>query len=282
MKTMTFHIATVDDLKTAITSTDFAIEPKLDGIRALAVVDNGDVKLLNRHGNLLVSSQVNRCRAAIETKLAHDFPSGYWVLDGEIMPSDGTFWVFDLVQAPGVCNENYEFQHRREALERLAELLAWELEISPIMHVVSHAVSTAGKAALVAMIMADGGEGVMIKSRAAKYSGRRVRHSLKWKITKTADVVVTARNTDGKCNASLAVFDGGKRVDVGDVSMLGRPDVPVGTVLEVKFLYVTEGTRLYQPRVVGVRYDKTAAECELHQLADLVVNKVAATKADVA
>jgi ATP-dependent DNA ligase len=282
MKTMTFHTATVNDLRTAIASEDFAIEPKLDGIRAMAVIDDGKVQLLNRHGKVLASSQVNWCRGSIEAKLERDFPSGYWILDGEIMPADGTFWVFDLVQAPGVCNEDYAFRYRRDALEHLAELLAWENDPKPIIHIVSHAVSEAGKGALVAMIMADGGEGVMIKSLKSPYAGRRVRHSLKWKITKTADVVVTARNTDGKCNASLGVFDSGKLVNVGDVSMIGRPDVPVGTVLEVKFLYVTEGTRLYQPRVVGVRYDKTGGECEMHQLTDLVVNKVTATKADAA
>ena len=279
MKTMTFHTASVDDLKRAIKSEDFAIEPKLDGVRALAVIDNGKVTFLNRHGTPLSAASTNASRPVLAAQLERDFSSGYWVLDGEIMP-DGSYWIFDLVEAPGTCNPDYEFRHRRDALERLAEILGWE--DNQLFHVVSHAVSEAGKAALVSMIMADGGEGVMIKARAAKYTERRVRHSLKWKITKTADVVVTARNTDGKCNASLAVFDGGKRIDVGDVSMIGRADVPVGTVLEVKFLYVTEGTRLYQPRVVGVRYDKRPDECELHQLTDLVVNKVAAQKADAA
>lgn len=281
MKTMTFHSATTEDLKKAIVSEDFAIEPKLDGVRALTTIDDGKVTFLNRHGKPLSAASTNAARPVLAAQLERDFGGGgYWVLDGEIMP-DGSYWIFDLVEAPGVCNADHPFYSRREALEHMAELLNWE--DNKLIHVVSHAVSEAGKAALVAMIMADGGEGVMIKKLNERYSERRVRHSLKWKITSTADVIVTNRNSDGKCNASLAVVDSvGKLIDVGDVSMIGRPDVPVGTVLEVKFLYVTEGTRLYQPRVVGVRDDKSPAECGLDQLTDLVVNKVAAQKADAA
>jgi ATP-dependent DNA ligase len=273
MKAMTFHAATDHDLQTAIQDPSYAIEPKLDGVRCVAHVSGGVARLLNRNGKPLAAASCNAARGGIINQLENDFPSGDWVLDGEIM-SDGKLWLFDLPFAgSGVVVQSMSFQDRREALEKLEELLGWD--DTSAVHVVSHAATSSAKKLLVELVIEHGAEGVMIKRLDKPYTSGRVKHSLKYKLTATADVIVTARNVDGHTNAELGLFDDEDRlVRVGRVSMIGRPDVPVGTVLEVKFLYVGAGGRLYQPRVVGVRADKQPAECRTHQIADLTVNKV--------
>jgi bifunctional non-homologous end joining protein LigD len=272
MKAMTFHAATDADLQTAIQDPSYAIEPKLDGVRCVAHVSGGVARLLNRNAKPLAAASCNAARGGIINQLEADFPSGEWVLDGEIMP-DGKLWLFDLPNANGVVTEDMPFRDRREALEKLEELVGWD--DTSAVHVVSHAATSSAKKLLVELVIEHGAEGVMIKHLDRAYTSGRVKHSLKYKLTATADVIITARNVDGHTNAELGLFDDEDRlVRVGRVSMIGRPDVPVGTVLEVKFLYVGAGGRLYQPRVVGVRNDKQPAECRIHQIADLTVNKV--------
>jgi ATP-dependent DNA ligase len=272
-KAMTFHTASPADLERAITDPDFCVEPKLDGVRAMASVENGKARLLNRNGTDLSAASTNASRPAIIAQLERDFASGTWKFDGEIMP-DGKLWLFDVIHADSIILPTDVYSVRRAALEKIAEVMAWS-DYTPL-RVVSHAVTEDAKRDLLQMITHGGGEGVMLKRLDRPYTSKRVKHSLKWKLIKTADCIVTARNTDGHTNAELSLHnDAGQLVNVGNVSMIGRPDVPVGTVLEVTFLYVGANGRLYQPRVTAVRDDKTAEECLMHQLTDLTVNKTA-------
>ncbi len=88
-----------------------------------------------------------------------------------------------------------------------------------------------------------------------------------------AHVVEVATST-GKQNAALAVYDDeGNAVAIGKVSTIGKGSVKVGDVVEVRFLY-TVGDRLFQPRIVRVRTDKTGPECSARQLEGTRTNKV--------
>ena len=120
----------------------------------------------------------------------------------------------------------------------------------------------------------------MLKSLDAGYSpGERVDHSVKLKFVKSADVVVlTVNRPDAKHgSATFGVVSGpwskwehdefiggvGYRT-VGGCSLIGKPEVVPGDVIEVNYLYWT-GEALYQPRMMQVRIDKDPAECLVAQ-----------------
>jgi hypothetical protein len=102
-------------------------------------------------------------------------------------------------------------------------------------------------------------------------SDMRVDHCLKYKVTHTIDCVVIERNGGDHLNATLAVFDGKDLVTIGNTSMIGKPDVALMEVVEVRYLYAGANGRLVQPTVLRKRTDKPAEDCTIDQL--VFVNK---------
>lgn len=103
-----------------------------------------------------------------------------------------------------------------------------------------------------------------MKRRDAGYQGgRRVDHTLKAKVTATADVVVLERNRDGKDNAVFGMLVNGKMTEIGTVSTGGKDkalgQIQVGDVVELEYLWASAtSNQLTQPRIVRKRPDKTA------------------------
>ncbi len=102
--------------------------------------------------------------------------------------------------------------------------------------------------------------------------GKRVKHSVKIKFTKTADVVVT-RSTRGRNEAgretgafAFAVQNAkGEMRQMGSCSAIGKPEVKVGDVIELAYLYRAGDGLLVQPRMIKVRADKVPADCTIDQ-----------------
>jgi ATP-dependent DNA ligase len=275
-KAMTYLEAEDSALDSYLASPKWVAEVKLDGVRALAAVTNGKARLLNRNGASLAGGSTAAVRELVTKELERALTTGDWVIDGELM-NDGTLWIFDLVKADELITTRTPLEARREALVTIAGLVGWTDEGSRV-RLVSQAKTEDEKRNLLASIKDAGGEGIMLKRLGSTYlMGKRTDNGLKVKLTKTADVVVVARNTDGKENATLAVYDSdGTLVDIGKCSMIGKANAMVGDVIEAKFLYVGANGRLYQPRMMRIRTDKAATECFLSQLDGLGVNKAVA------
>jgi bifunctional non-homologous end joining protein LigD len=178
-------------------------------------------------------------------------------VEGEIL--DGKFHVFDMVVV-GQESEPYEV--------RKAMADAWVDAVSPQLPQAAKlptAKTAKEKQALWDKVLASGAEGVMMKRKDAGYSGgQRVSHTLKAKITATADVVVLERNRGGKDNAVFGLLKNGKVTEIGTVSTGGKDkalgQIQVGEVLEVEYLWAMPGGTLTQPRIVRKRPDKTPAD----------------------
>ena len=187
-------------------SPDWLFEPKLDGIRALAFIEDGAVTLRSRRG-LDVTAQYP---ALAKTIAAQPVSSG--ILDGEIValdehgrPSferlqqrmnlggDGDiaradaelpvlFFPFDLLYLDG-------FDLRRVTLAERIEVLARVLRPGPLLQPVQ-SFEADGVAAYEAAV-ALGFEGVVAKRRDGPYlGGRRSRQWLKVKARRSGDFVV--------------------------------------------------------------------------------------------
>jgi ATP-dependent DNA ligase len=261
-------------LMEAVKSPEWVVEQKLDGHRVLLEVTNGRARAIGRNGQ---SSQHNGL--FMQRAYAHDLRQlpVDCVLDGELV--DDVLWVFDL---PYYAEKGMEvlpsdqLKDRRAALERLFGF--WTPSPS-CFRLLPQATDEIAKSKLALTVLQGGGEGIMLKPLTSTYrSGLRAKDICKVKFVKTVDCVVSAVGTQGKDNYELSLYvtriDGTfQLVKVGRCSAIGKAQAKVGDVVEVKYLYVGADDRLYQPRMMRIRTDKDAMECDITQLDHCKVNK---------
>jgi bifunctional non-homologous end joining protein LigD len=188
-------------------SADWMWEPKLDGYRALAIIDGGKVQLRSRRG----------------LEQAEDFPQlaaelgrqavSRMVLDGEIVAFDAAgkpsfnalqnrsprtvFYCFDLVNFEGIDLRKAPYADRRRYL---AQCLLPSPQVQ-LVHAAEDGV------ALHAAALASGLEGVMGKRKDSRYeSGRRSAAWLKIKATQSAEFVIGGYTTGKGTRAPLGAI----------------------------------------------------------------------------
>lgn len=299
-KAMTFASAKVDDVESLIEDDSIVLEQKFDGTRAMCVVTrdvNGlSVEFLARNGAPLKHTAATQWIPGIKRAMRDDFPKfGEAVLDGEIMIDSGAYILFDLpyleVEGEVLVHPEMTYLERRQFLSALAGGFFSPVSIGQIARTPEE------KRTLFTSVMEQNGEGVMAKSLSAPFNeGKRVKHSLKVKFVKTADVVVMSvrreRNEDGReigsiqfgvhhecrdCAGGGQMTTGacptcegsGKHLKpLGKCSPIGKPHCEVGDVIEVRYLYRQSGGALVQPTMLSVREDREPISCDLSQFAD--------------
>lgn len=257
---MKYHSAEVADVQRYIDSDAWAMEQKLDGVRCMVTLDDGEVRFMSHTGAPLKSGV--KLHLAIADKL-FGLPVDC-LLDGELL-ANGELWVFDILALAGQPATHLSFEERRTLLENLFE--AWNPGDGKVRLVESFRTAE-GKAALWARVLASGAEGVIVKRASSTYSAAsRSRDVLKIKVTKTVDVIVMGFGGETE-SAVLGMLKDGKVTMVGKCSLIGKAKVEIGDVIEVQYLYVVDpaAPRLYQGRMMRRRDDKPAAECTIDQL----------------
>jgi ATP-dependent DNA ligase len=164
--------------------TSFAIEPKVDGVRALiSYLPDGTLEARNRNGKVRDWFRYEPFQGGIRG-LAERLPI-LWrgtVLDGELTAgrfsttmaailgskthaADLRFVAFDVPILAGVDLRHDSWEERRERLELLARAFEYPFDLSPVVE----------PSATLAMDIIGGRlEGVVIKDRASRYrSGSR-------------------------------------------------------------------------------------------------------------
>jgi ATP-dependent DNA ligase len=262
MKPMLFHEAPVADVPRYAQDPDWYFQQKIDGIRGQLIVEPGRAPyFLSRSGRPLVSSTAAKITTPLLRKFGRPTAGPSYMVDGELL--NGKWYVFDIVVGDDV---RVPYATRADRVE------AWVATLDlPMVEALPLARTTEEKIALFAAIKNGGGEGVMMKRTDSPYSaGARVTHSLKAKITSTADLVVMALNRNGKENAILGAFDGREFREIGSASMIGKikrlGKIEVGTLVEVTYLYSDRDHSLVQPRIVRVRNDKGPRDATTAQL----------------
>jgi len=240
----------------------FCCQQKVDGERALVLVDAGKVTVLNRTGS------TSRCATQQIRQVFARLHQGSWCFDGEIL--DGTLWLFDMPEAAGLVDCATPFGLRFGVL---AEMFDRVLAGSDAVRLLPVARTTSEKVALRDKVRRANGEGLVLKDVDAPYlPGKRSRYLYKDKHWHEADCVVTAvgvgwsKHTNStKANMELSVFRGSTLVKVcecGDGGLV----VKVGDVVEVRYL-TWSGSSLIQPTLPRRRMDKAPEECTWDQLA---------------
>ncbi|WP_166871072.1 ATP-dependent DNA ligase [Salinibacterium sp. ZJ450] len=216
---------------------DWAFEMKWDGIRALAYVSGGGIRLISRNGNDLTDTYPDLAELA-------DRVRGDAVLDGEIVALNGRgrpdfgrlqermnlarpgdvqkaarktpvqFMVFDVLEVDGAPVVTRSYEERRD---RLAGILtpAGRIHLPPAFEGnLEAAMQSSRELAL---------EGVMAKQRDSQYVGRRSRAWIKIKHHLTQEVIIAGwrpgqgRRSGGVGSLLLAVPEDGRLRYVGRV-----------------------------------------------------------------
>ena len=184
---------------------EWLFEIKWDGYRAIAFINNGNVRLVSRNHNDLTPqfAELKSLPQFVNAKAA--------VLDGEIVALDETgrssfslmqqrtgirsggrraagrsdvdvaYYVFDLIYLDG-------YDLRRVPLEERKSILSQIVTADPLVKYSEH-FSDRG-IALFDAAKQQGLEGILAKRRASLYEERRTREWLKIKITQTVDCVI--------------------------------------------------------------------------------------------
>jgi bifunctional non-homologous end joining protein LigD len=266
MKPMLFESARIEDLPALAADEAVALEQKCDGVRVMAEIRPGGVTFTGNSGGPVTFAAAAQWLGPLAEWL--DFvsagPDFMIVLDGELMIDDGSYIVFDLpylsVGGDTGVRPGDPLSLRRAALERLSAAFRGPVRLIP------QAVAAGEKVRLLAAVAGSGGEGFMVKRLDSPYEpGIRVRHSLKCKFQHTADVIVTSwERGAGTGSARLAAYnEDGELVPVGSCSLIGKPEVRDGDVVEVRFAHYRDA--MIQPTMLRVRPDKRARDCTTDQ-----------------
>lgn len=257
MKGMAYTDASGDasKLKEVIQKPYWALEQKLDGTRVL--FDLRTMTAYQRSGTPLKHTAATQHLGPIIEQL--QWAAGInVVLDGELLIGTGEFWVFDSVHTEKPSEPwTDRLGHRKKLFRGIPD--------GPVARVRS-AFSSADKQKL--WEDSHSGEGVMAKRVDGLYiPGQRVDHVLKFKHIHTVDaVVIKPPPPEGTCSMSVGVYDAdGQLRPIANVTMIGKPSVVEGDVVELNYLYWTGGA-LYQPRMMRVRDDKDPEDCSTDQL----------------
>ncbi len=234
----------------------WAMEEKFDGDRMLIAYTDNTVRAYSRTGTeCVVPSQI---KAVQKNK-------GLTILDGELM-KDGSFKVFDIPSFMGISFGGQSLIHRRSILQ--AAMAKWDQ--GEKVSLVYQARTIEEKLALQTKIVDSDGEGFMFKRLDSKYRfDYRTPDWLKFKLYKTASVVVTELQRDGKPEAiGIGVYDNDNLIEVSGCKLpyCHQEGIDVGDVIEVKYLQFTDDNRLREPVFIKKRNDVYANECTKNKL----------------
>ncbi|MGD0092256.1 MAG: WGR domain-containing protein [Planctomycetota bacterium] len=228
------------------------MQEKYDGKRVLVKKDaGGTVTGINRKGLTI---------GLPEPIIVHAKQiAGTFVIDGECIGDK--LYTFDCLEREGIEVAGFPYSKRLEILMGFVKRGA--IECAPT------AAGPGDKRDFFRVLKEGGKEGVVFKRVDAPYTAGRPAsggNQVKFKFLETASVIVAQANS-GKRSVAISVFDGKRRVAIGNVTIPPNAAIPAaGSIIEVRYLYAHLGGSLYQPVYLGPRDDVDASACTIGQL----------------
>jgi bifunctional non-homologous end joining protein LigD len=242
------------DIERLIADDAWGMQEKMDGRRQLvkrtnlSPIDSSTVGI-NRKG-LVVSVATPVHQAMIDI-------GAQATIDGEAVGD--TLYAFDLLEKDGRDLKG------KTCSERHAHLVNLLLNQTGAIVLVPMALGAKRKRALFNAVKAGNGEGVVFKRLTALYRAGRPDSggdALKFKFYATGSFVVACHNA--RRSVGLALADG---TVMGNVTITPNKAVPpVGSIVEVKYLYAFRGGSLFQPQFLVERDDLELQACSAAQL----------------
>ena len=240
-----------DEAEAYLIDNEWASQEKFDGKRMQVIrKTENEIIAANRKG---LSIGFPDAIASSLTTIALD---AYFVADGEAVGD--VFNVFDLLECHNTNLRNEPYS------DRLDQLKTFIGGGSKAVVVAETAIGTTAKRKMMARLKAANKEGIVFKRLSSKwYAGRPESggSAVKCKYWSSCSCVVTKINAKRSIQVSLeGQFIGNVTIPPNKITP------PVGSVVEIKYLYVSgKGGSLYQPIFLNVRDDVDAIECTFAQ-----------------
>jgi bifunctional non-homologous end joining protein LigD len=230
-------------------------QEKLDGKRVLLRRKADEITGINRQGLAIALPEPI-------VAYARTLGSQHWIMDGEAVGV--LLVVFDLLES--ACG-NLRGDPYRNRMKLLGEIVG--TTGTGAIRLIETATVRKAKSAMYRGLKDQKREGIVFKHHNAPYTPGRPNSGggqLKLKFCATASVIV-AGNNGSKRSVALELFEDGRRIAIGNVTIPSNHKIPQsGDVVEVRYLYAYPGGSLYQPVYLGKRDDIEPAACTIRQL----------------
>jgi bifunctional non-homologous end joining protein LigD len=231
------------------------MQDKSDGVSRGVLKQGGEIFGINKQGKPVPLP------TELVAKLAR-IPLDTFQIDAELVGSKLVCRDI-LVANEDISHEPYFFRFKQ-----LVYLIS--IGFLPEIEVVQTWVGRDAKEQAIERQRAERREGVVFKLWSAPYRpGRNGQHK-KYKFIKTLSAIAGPPGATGKESVDLWLFkhqNGGvEPVRCGTVSLIGKPAVKEGDVVEVAYLYAQPSGLLSQARLLHVRTDVAAEDCTTAQL----------------
>lgn len=239
----------------------WGLQEKADGENRILLIEGGTVRGTNRRGLFVDIPQAWTCGANGAAGAADaGVPPGRTVVAGEHVGE--AFMAFDLLELGGQDLRGAPFIERFGHLRKVAGLAPF----APWMAVLALELGAEGKRQRAAQLLAAHGEGYVLKALDAPFSAGRSTTSLKFKFNQSATCEVIRVNAQRSVAVGLR-DEAGAMLDLGNVTVPPNEALPpVGTLVEVRYLYRYAGGKFEQPVYKGQRPDMTPADAVLSQV----------------
>lgn len=240
-----------------IADDDYWMQDKSDGVSRGVIKQKGEIFGINKLGKV-VPLPAELVEELAKIKLES------FQIDAELVGSK--LVCRDLLVADVDISESPYLQRFRQLIETLP------LE-SPYLQIVE-TWSGEKKAAALEKSKLERREGVVFKLKSAPYrAGRNGQHK-KYKFIKTLSAICGQPRATGKDSVELFLWEmmppdndiPRVKVRCGTVSLIGKPAVKEGDIVEVQYLYAYQSCLMVQARMKCLRQDVTPEECTTAQL----------------
>jgi bifunctional non-homologous end joining protein LigD len=244
-----------DTVTICLVNGEWGAQEKYNGKRIILDCRTDNVVAWNRKGKqCLLSPAVAEAARTSITPYGMNSAQGC-VVDGELIGD--TYYIFDLLIYCGKDLRDFPYKQRYTTLSGIGPL---PYPGNPgILRVAPLARLSAEKTALYKKLKTEGREGIVFKRLDAPYQAGRVLTQYKYKFYETISCLVLGHNK--KSSIQLGLYQDNKKlatvIYVGNCTVVGEKP-PVGSVVEVKYLYAHKGGCLYQPSFIGIRDDVDA------------------------
>jgi bifunctional non-homologous end joining protein LigD len=239
-----------EDLEEYFLNPNWLMQEKYDGRRLLIKKSSAENIAINKKGlAIFIVKEVMDLIKSVPVDI---------VVDGEIIGN--RYYIFDILEYNGIDLRSKSVQERYDILKNIEEIKDY---------VVASYVTEEGKRDLFKRLKEDGKEGVVFKEIHSTYIPGRPSsggNQIKFKFWKSATVVVDSIHKT-KRSVGVAVYRQNEKVLIGNVTISTKYNIPsINEIVEVVYLYCTQGDSLYQSKYKGIRDDQVLSDCLYSQL----------------
>lgn len=239
-----------DNPQKYIEDDNYIMEEKFDGQRRLIEIKSSVATSINKKGMATSSPQ-----SVIDNLLSLGVDL---TVDGELVGED--YYIFDILHYKGQDTKSLSVLKRLELLNSIG------LKIVPIYYT-----KEAKQKAFDDMSPKDKKiEGVVFKKIDSEYvAGRPASggNQLKYKFYATDTFEVVSHNKTKRSVNIVSYAPDGSEYDMGSITIPANHNIPpIGSFVEVKYLYCVVGGKLFQTIYLGQRVDQDRTDCHMREI----------------